>query len=1467
MKSLLLSLVSRVEVLRNSDTPDDFRFVISSSFKRRFVISSQSKSSKAVSLFICSYDERSVGITPSNSNADKQGNFFLVNPNELYTGDKKNDLINSILDPIDESVLVFFSSGLVVAATANGSAFAVGIIEDGISQAQPSPDHEIFTVFSRDGKKLFLLAPGTLDTIAVIFLDENKSECPIKQPISIGWGSEKTQFRGTGAAAVERAAATATTILENNGPSGNAPLPVCQSSPPEKPISCRWHPDSSKFALILGDGSLRVYGRDATFLAKSASTVSLPGSPMAWKGQYGHGFGILAPHSVTKNALQIWEPNCLANGGFSYCPPKSMQMPAQADSFQLSALAWNSTNTILALGYALGHIQLWTTTCFQFDLKMELAAPPATTMLKMFWLDKVEDLLVVVRRSSSTVYLDMFAINMAPGPITIPDPNAMVIVSSGEHLRVTPCSLGLVPPPLSRWRASHPDKCAITLTAFIGQGHQIAALTSDASELLLFDEGPLRGAPLGSPMKISGKFHLTLSPGYTLFPHQLISLSASVLLLFATMFPNNGGPIRHVLFFIRPKETFVPNSNSQKTDLAKEWCGELVEIPLQLSKPSSVHVCDGKGTLLVCYADGSLIQYVMKAEVIAPGETDVSSKNNFLPKITASMAKVSLLCHDSQFDLQWKLLKTKIDAGDAVIQSQFSSCSDTLLLLTRGGVLWLVNDGIYLRRLPVQDVTSIALLPRSRLPDAHFTLRFLVTVQNSQTMCSLFLCDIPEDKDGALEILERHPCEPGSTIISAVGESSPVTLLVMDRGSLERVYMRTLLLEHMEYLCVIGDEFRAAYELGLRHRLPLAKLVPLPAQMHVADQHGTFQAIHHHLNRLVQSLSPDQLIQIMADRSATAEHRNALKAAVLAALPCDVGTIRVAIAADLLSDTVDEAMALFAAEWANLGSEERTLLVRAALVLVSREKVNAGAEALMAAALGTYSLALAQAIGEEGLGDRDPQEFMGFISKCYTCANEPRRRFLIDDRLGRSERALSWLIEEARVGGSLEAEGCDAINEIVAYVLKRDLYETVLFQSENSFVLRKAILQSYAQRYATPRALLATRMLKEAVAIFMTQGDFLGIATTLSLMSASDALSLQVSIGSTVQQSPHSILLATISQSQDDSSRNVEEAAAAVCSAMQRMPNNTINERATSTTQASSNSALDITSSLKGMLFDPKTMPWTHGWELALLLCLRQPEASLVSGDLLPALRSEGSRLLELLTIGILGNLHQVAQGLERHRNLPQVGEFDLAMHVDDNNVTGADDCSVISRVSTVSWKSTTSSRSFTSNRSSTSSRSSTSISSTAKAIARKKKTAAKPNSPRHEWYLINEAKFLVETTLLPLVPSFFAFVEVFLLCISRELGSALKDGCTRVGPSDKTTIFRDFLERLPHALIKAWDENMVILAAILENAPVRRRISPSSSTSEVDEIFMECFAAYGELRTLVRLLPRNTERPPIPLI
>ena len=1470
MKSLLLSLVQRTELPGKLGTSDDFRIAISSNFNGQFVLSSQSKSSMVVTLFVYFYDEK---VANNNNNIsmnhsyihEEDEEYLTIDPSEFYSSGKENhNLVNTILDPTDESVLIFFSSGLAIAVGKKSPPVALGIIEGGVSHIQASPDHEVFSIFVQNGQTLLLLAMGTLDTISRISLNGDGSNRPISQPISVGWGSEKTQFRGAGAAAAERATIAKDAQFHKH----HILSPACNDGLSSRSlISCHWHPDSSKFALILEDGSLCIYGRDGTFLAKSIHAVSSPGSPMAWKGQYGHGFGIMTPSFDDSHALGIFEPNCLEHGRLLLHQPQNMEAQETA-TFQISSLAWNGTDTILALGYVHGPVQLWTTTCFHFDLKMELASPPATTILKMFWLDSHENHLIVVRQGPVTIHIDMFVIHMASGAISTPDPNSKVIVSSGGHFRVNPCSFGMVPPPLCRWKASHPDGRAMALIVSNDKKHQMIAINFDASELVLFHEGLHKSAGLGLPMEVSGKIPLSLSPGCTIFPRQLHLLKENLLLLFATIFPNNNGSVRYVLFFLFLGE--ISSSNKAECPYNIEaW--RMVDIPTWNSVPSSVHICDDNNTVLIHYVDGSLAYcFLNYMTAITSKMAPILSQDDGFPGIIEAMDRVGIIDQSHHgIDVQWRLLEKRMDANDMVIQSQFSSCRSMVLLLTHRGTLWLVTNANHLRHLNVEGVTSIALFGNGKglSNDPEPPLRVLVTLQRSQAACTLSLYELFGDEGEDFKMLECRPCEPGSTILTVSGgEPTPVTLLVMNRGSLERIYMRTLLLEHMAYLCEKERcDFRSAYEMALRHRLPLARLIPIAKD----EQQGNAQDSTQRLKTFIEVLTPDQLIQIMADRSVTTEHRAVLKAGVLSKLAChNVGTLRVAIAADLLSNAIDEAMALLAAEWEGLNSSERILLIRSALVLVSREKVNAGADALMTAALGVYSLELAQAIGEEGLNDRDPQEFMSFISKCHACAKETYRRFLMDDRLGRSERALGWLIVEAAAETGHDMESQEKMTtQILTYAMERDLYEPALFHPKSNAALRMAILRSYAQKHPAPRAFLAVGMFKEAAMAFTTQGDYLGAIVAHSLLSSCEISSLDGSIYSTIQQSPYGILLAVVSQLQGhttcSSDFEQDSAVSMACSAMQLVSYNggepmSANDKTSPTSLSGPNDTW----------INQKTRTWVHGWELALLLCLQHQSSratQLQEEVLLPALRTEASRLLKLLTTEAMEGLRKIIQGLERHRRLPEVGEFDLVvMGAFDQGHADVDNCSVISCGSAMSRRSKTSTQSGRS----ASGRSSTSASFAAKAIARKKKAAAKVDSPRHEWHLLNEAKAHVEKVFLPLIPSFFTLVETFLLCIARKLGTIPTNYCTKLKTEQNGDAFwGDFLERLPHALVKAWDENIILLSVILEKEPIKRRISPSSSAIDVEDIFKESLLVHAELRTLVGLLPRNPKGPPISLI
>lgn len=1622
MKSLLLRSVNRTRVSIPSTIGLTENAVVKISTtlnKNNLILSYQSKPNEPVNIHLYSIELNMLNLLAET----------VISPQTYLNSDispmvsSNSDLISSLFIEKD-SILTFLSSGLVIETKLTDlSSIAIGVVEEGISQVYLSPDGKSIAIFTGFETDLLLLASGSLETIARVSV--NSEKVPKQTPVNIGWGSSETQFKGTGAKAAEREATAALKHLsisidqekklDDDEPHVNKGLQ--QEKEKLKSHSLCWHPDSSRFVISFPNGSLRVYSRDATLLSESINNTPVPGSPMSWKGVVGHGFGIAAlkqqnnhPNlsSQSYNDFSIWEPNCLEHISTSHnlvipSLPSDNHCHGQSPSNLIGKLAWNSSGDILLVAYFDGKLQLYTTTCYKFDLKREIPSLSSglVSLVDTVWTSNDHLLNAYIHISPKghmQILLDSFRFLLAPA---LDGNSGFLIVPSGPVLKVTPAAQGIIPPPLCRWEAHSPSGSQLPLACLVcdttrqvsdstfstlvsdsveidigtcstgsttrvasspivtdlstSKPVAIAAVSSDGLELVLFrldfyqsqtnllsittqrtqehrqfrpNRSCLQGKryPIVFPMtsltnnclllsksSISKLFTSDTSTG-RIVPRELVwNAHSKCLILFLSILQAEDVSVRHFLFYI---------------SIAEETCGQvenIQEIPVLSpeafynQKASIGPFHDHVENFLTGFTT-TIITKSSKDFSIHP--TSIYQQPICINGSFSSGDGIYLFYEDGSFyalqrptgpdslieSLTWM---GRISPATAIIQSCSSQTGD--IFLAENGSLWLLQNAD--REMPLQSseketyfessklellvpfgITSVgihrspiddykATVHRNSNGDVGFdpsrqpiwTTTVAATVDSPSPVVRLYSFDYSHFSDSVvkLNLKESHACELGSTLLF-VGLPASITLLVMPRGSIETIYSRMLLKIRIKDLCQ-QNQLKKAFELALTHRYPLASLL--------LAEDDSQTGLDSSAKLLVGYLDTEQLIQVMADPSATPKIRSSIRLAATqpgleghgtcCEANCQLPTnqehschkqetcikfVSVIVAADLLSGNIDQAMGFLAFYWHLLSENKKTQLVAFSLTLVARERPSSGggggAELLLAAALGTYCLPLALAVAEQGLIQRDPQEYLQFlsilVSKDTSSPNVfsvkgiqlgPRERFLVDDRLKRYEKAFSWLVQDPSV----------TLEEIISFIEKRSLYSEAfsaltsaeplsLPSSENSDSQLKmqgcvfqgreaaqALLGSYARsgQGHSGRAFLAVGMALESFKFFMEQKDLIGIlASHFALISAKlitqnhqimesaklwDGLELE----SDGKCASHSGAL-FVAMALGDKTLAVQLAC-----------------KAASSLKPTQN--LNIQSNGHSI------------WESSFLLCLSEPDKAkdLLGSFLLPALRIEVEIWCNILTKA-MDELRQLASSLILARARPEVDEFDDETDIFKGEF-GSDSNSVISYSSTGSSVRSRSSKRSTN---STCRSSTTTSSSSTKADKRKKKSASKPNSPAHEWFLLGEVRLLAEPLLyfsLHMVQG----IRTLALCSSLELYFSSYDNdpfyyCKLLSGD----------ARLPYLFTLRWNEFVEMLNSILSIAPIKKQLVRSELETEL--LFRDVLIAHSQALLLVELYTKE---------
>lgn len=341
--------------------------------------------------------------------------------------------LDKLLDVIKIAYIIEKQS--ICIATANGDIFiyntcfnqleCVGLITDGIQNMAWGPDQEL--VIFLTGKNNFILMSKEFDPIYEqnIHLDAfGESE-----PISVGWGSEKTQFD----------------IKKQNK--------IIEESVPEKffnqcPCVC-WRGDGQYFIIsavdLSGNRKLRIWNREGTLQFTSSKIIGLE-STLDWKPS-GNLIASTLLHPQ-KHTVVFFEKNGLQHGEF--------ELPYEPKTFCVKGISWNVDSSILLVwGFTLSslndsneshyELSLWTTSNYYWYLKYNLNISNKINIIE--WDQQNPYKLHVVFSTGDYVqYLWTWSTDSSFGQSQLDF--ASVAVIDGKKLLITPFRNLVIPPPM-----------------------------------------------------------------------------------------------------------------------------------------------------------------------------------------------------------------------------------------------------------------------------------------------------------------------------------------------------------------------------------------------------------------------------------------------------------------------------------------------------------------------------------------------------------------------------------------------------------------------------------------------------------------------------------------------------------------------------------------------------------------------------------------------------------------------------------------------------------------------------------------------------------------------------------------------------------------------------------------------------------------------------------------------------------
>lgn len=379
-----------------------------------------------------------------------------------------------------------------------------GSIDCGIKAACWSPDEECLSLVSAENN--LLLLSRLLEPLCEQPL--SAADLALQHQVSVGWGSEATQFRGRGARQLERER----TALKNSGmniDSDNAILrdPTVKEGQQGRLSAYEngaalfsWRGDCMFFALSMVEtlavgqqtGAeqilinaqrrvIRVYSREGQLVSTSEALDGQEGN-LAWKPQ---GSLIAATQRRYEEEIDdevvdvvFFEKNGLRHGEFtSRLPPGTL----------VHSVCWSAGSEILALQLDTS-VQIWATKNYHWYLKQELYLGKRDPV-KFVKFHPEQPFKLLIGGEAGVEVVDM-SYTTCTGPTLAPNDLGMVLVADGVTCMVTPFSLANVPPPVS-YREVDIDE-PIKDLAVAQCNTRFAIVSADAFYLATFD---LKGQP------------------------------------------------------------------------------------------------------------------------------------------------------------------------------------------------------------------------------------------------------------------------------------------------------------------------------------------------------------------------------------------------------------------------------------------------------------------------------------------------------------------------------------------------------------------------------------------------------------------------------------------------------------------------------------------------------------------------------------------------------------------------------------------------------------------------------------------------------------------------------------------------------------------------------------------------------------------------------------------------------------
>ncbi|KAJ1675513.1 putative elongator complex protein 1 [Spiromyces aspiralis] len=823
-----------------------------------------------------------------------------------------------------------------------------------------------------------------------------------EQPVTVGWGRKETQFHGkVGKAEARRDPNEKPSRLSEDDDGINR---------------ITWKGDAAYFAVSTckdGRRQLQVYNRDGALLNVSERIECLEHSA-AWKPS---GRVIASTEKLAhKHDVVFFERNGLRLHEFALA----------SNIVKVHGLAWNADSTVLAVvnvktfddGQEELCIDLWSDKNYHWYLKQELrgsALGNCEPLRAVYW-DPEQSLTIYLLTDSAVTCLRL---NSEPCVATLssPDSNSTANVIDNAAILSTPFRFANVPPPMSQYTLPTTMPVRHVVMAGFDCGNDFAAVGSDGQTIWLWTAQPARCVAEARPPILVTTISLgnveTDDPVLRRASiRQLAWVSGRRIVALASAGDGSGSTRDLLLEISLESHSEGPAhavANARVINALTEFDKDAYcNYPL-----ARLAHCQNAGSTIVENTQGQLFEV---CGWLGSGDLHIAKLGSDLASFCPIFDAVSLPSADSdgngseRFAVVGLSFRQQLCVYDHIIATGCSSFS------LRPDYLMFTTSQHTLRFVPVDQQFLAARLPEQA------TSKF----------------------DESLRRLER-----GSTIVLSLPTLDRV-VLQMPRGNLETIRPRALTLTSIRSWIDAGD-YRSAFMACRVNRVDMNILYDYAPESfieHVKDFVDQVDNVDY-LNLFVSDLKDvDVTKTLYLTQSAAAVDGNADDQTYEAAGKTNRICAKVREALDA-KDAKRYTPVIFTtyvrqhppdiesalSRMVPMTVQERESALTYLLFLVDVNRVYD-------AALGLYDLTLALWVAQKS--QRDPREYLAYLSELKALEPEAYRRFRIDKDLGRNERALANLVEchkGSTEGGEQRQKYWD---ELVVFVQAHELHTQAL---------------------------------------------------------------------------------------------------------------------------------------------------------------------------------------------------------------------------------------------------------------------------------------------------------------------------------------------------------------------------------------------------------------------------------------